>query len=443
MYKVRSLPKGFRTNKDAYHSLFGWQIVPERAREIVITEGEIDALSYFEQGIPALSLPFGVGSGGEDSKWIDNEFENLQRFERIYLSLDMDDAGKKAIAPFLDRLGRHRCFVVELPKNDANECHMAGIRLKQYLTSSKTQDPTSITPAFDCYSEIFDYFYPPEGVDNGMLLPWKKTFNDFRMRPGETTLYTGINGHGKSQVLGHIIVDGMNQGYKFCIASMEMVNKTLLGRMLRQITGTDLPTPEYLSECLGWLQNKLWVINKVQKYDKNNLKLLEEFQYMRSRYGVTHFVIDSLVKCGIGDDDYNGQKDFVDQLSDFARNTNAHIHLVAHSRKKQDESESPNKMDVKGSGGITDLVDNVMSVWRNKGKEHKIQKANFVGDEVPEEVLQKPDATVGCDKQRNGDGWEGIINLWFDKRSMQYHGNRQEGNRSYVKYKKENQSMAN
>ena len=43
--------------------LFGWQAVDDNAREIVITEGEIDALSMAAYGHPALSVPFGGGLG--------------------------------------------------------------------------------------------------------------------------------------------------------------------------------------------------------------------------------------------------------------------------------------------------------------------------------------------------------------------------------------------
>src|SRR3954447_23549451 len=41
--------------------LFGWQAVPPNARTIVLTEGEIDALSWTAYGHPAMSVPFGGG----------------------------------------------------------------------------------------------------------------------------------------------------------------------------------------------------------------------------------------------------------------------------------------------------------------------------------------------------------------------------------------------
>ena len=75
------------------------------------------------------------------------------------------------------------------------------------------------------------------------------------------------------------------------------------------------------------------------------------------------------MKCVSGEDDYNAQKNFVDALCSVARDLNIHIHLVHHIRKLSSEAQLPDKTDVKGSGSITDQVDNLLMVWRNKAKE--------------------------------------------------------------------------
>jgi len=62
--------------------LFGWQAIDPEAREVTITEGEIDALTAWDYGWPALSVPFG-GGGGAKQQWIESEFERLAQFEVI------------------------------------------------------------------------------------------------------------------------------------------------------------------------------------------------------------------------------------------------------------------------------------------------------------------------------------------------------------------------
>jgi twinkle protein len=153
-------------------------------------------------------------------------------------------------------------------------------------------------------------------------------------------------------------------------------------------------------------------------------------EYARRRYAISHFIIDSLAKCGMSEDDYNAQKAFVETLSDFSREHNAHVHLIAHARKGSDEHNPPGKMDVKGSGAITDLCDNVFSVWRNKPKEEMLERT---GDEDNTALDERPDAVVACVKQRYGE-WEGRIALWFDRQSLQYRGNFNEPRRRYVNF---------
>ena len=73
---------------------------------------------------------------------------------------------------------------------------------------------------------------------------------------------------------------------------------------------------------------------------------------------------------------------------------------------------SPNKMDIKGTGSITDQVDNVFLWWRNKKKEHQLQANDTV------DVLA-PDAIMMCEKQRNGED-ESWFSMYYDKESQQF-----------------------
>jgi twinkle protein len=90
-------------------------------RSILLCEGQIDAMTWTQWGIPALSIPNGSGQ-----TWIDYEWENLAVFDKIYMSFDMDDAGRANLDKVISRLGRHRCLLVTLPRKDANDCLLAG-----------------------------------------------------------------------------------------------------------------------------------------------------------------------------------------------------------------------------------------------------------------------------------------------------------------------------
>lgn len=394
--------------------LFGWQAVPRNTRKIVLTEGEIDAMSLFQFGLPfgILSVPFGGGSGGKQ-KWVENEFDRLDIYDEIYLCLDNDQEGQTATQDLIQRLGRHRCRVVTLPFKDANECLQNGVsavEVKRCFDLAIAQDPDELKRANSFVDQVINEFYSPEGLI-GYKLPWAKTHDKIRLGLDELSVWTGINGHGKSQMLGQIILGCIQQGAKVCVASLELKPKKLLARLTRQAGGLRTPTAEYIKAIHAWYGENLWIFDLVGTAKTE--RILDVFKYARQRYGIEVFVVDSFMKCGIIEDDYNSQKAFVEKLCDFKNEYNCHVHLVVHPRKLQDESKAPGKLDIKGSGSVTDLADNCFTVWRNKVKEENLRKLS-IGVPAHAELSEKFDAILRCDKQRNGE-WEGAIALWFDQ----------------------------
>jgi twinkle protein len=245
------------------------------------------------------------------------------------------------------------------------------------------------------------------------------------------SILAGVNGHGKSEAAGHITLGAMEQGERACIASMEFRPGRWLHRLTRQAAGLSDPSQPYIRAIHEWYSGRLWVFDVVGTAKAD--RIFEVFAYARRRYGITLFVIDNLAKCGFNEDDYNGQKAFVDRLTDFAKENDCHVLLVAHMRKRDDETKIAGKLDIKGTGALTDMADSVLIVWRNKGKEHKIRKAEHRGEEVPEDVLGKPDAVIRCEKQRNGED-EPMAALWFCRKSHQFLGSPQAKPRQYVAF---------
>ena len=413
--------KQMRVEANCEPCLFGWHLIPPQARFITITEGEIDTMSLYQYGVPSLSVPFGAGTG-QKHRWIEYEFERLAIFDEIYLCLDDDEEGQTATKELVERLGRHRCRVVKLPMKDANECLKANIAsdtIKTCFTEARTLDPEELKSAHLFIDQVINEFYPAPGEHLGYRAPWEKTFGKILFRPDELSVWTGINGHGKSQFLGQIILHAMEQGARVCIASLELKPKRLLMRLTRQAGSLAAPSIEYIQAIHQWYEDKLWLFDLIGT--AKSKRLLEVFLYARQRYGVDVFVIDSFMKLDIAEDDYKSQKVFIEQLCDLKNQHNCHIHIVVHPRKSQDESQPPGKLDNKGTGAITDLADNCFSIWRNKDKERLIQK-QASGSVLTEKELEKinfPDCLWSCDKQRNGD-WEGKLGFWFHSASLQY-----------------------
>lgn len=280
--------------------------------------------------------------------------------------------------------------------------------LSSYMQTQEMRQ--KVRAASDFHGDVVEYLFT-EASTAGERLPWRKTADWVRFRSGEVTLWSGMNGHGKSLVMGQVITGFSYQRAGTCIASLEMPPKITLARMIKQAAGTgDALSRQYAEDYLRLAGANLWLYDHVGHAKKD--KILALIRYCADKLKLKHFVIDSLMKCGIGLEDYDGQAAFVSDLCDIGRDTGMHIHLVAHSKKQADESKAPGKMDIKGSGTISDLVHNVITVWRNKPKEKRVESGDHSASGEPDQILI-------CDKQRNGD-WEGLIRLWYHPESRQY-----------------------
>lgn len=265
-------------------------------------------------------------------------------------------------------------------------------------------------------------------VDSGIkeqqaFMPWHKTKDLIQFRPGEVTIWGGPNGSGKSLVTGQAALSLCAQGEKVCIASFEMKPTKTLERMGRQFTSFPLfdiamsdpqikaDTLQMYAEFRDWTEPRLWIYDQQGTVEWKQVCAVA--RYCAKELGITHFFIDNLMKCVAGEDDYNGQKAFIDELCSIARDENIHIHIIHHIKKPATDDQKPSKYDFKGTGAITDQLDNVIAVWRNKRKERARQEGKGNHD-------AEPDTMLIVDKQRNGEGWEGSIALWYNRQSQQF-----------------------
>jgi len=193
--------KVVRQEKDAEPCLFGWQAIPDRARSVVLTEGEIDAMTWHQMGFPALS----AWSGAGNLQWVENEWDRLARFDRIYVAFDADEAGEAGANAVVARIGRARCRLVTTPYKDANECLQNGLDracFRDMVDAARSLDPKELRSASTYREAVLARFFPAEGEQRRLETPFEKlTARGVGFLPGELVLVNGINGHGKALAL--------------------------------------------------------------------------------------------------------------------------------------------------------------------------------------------------------------------------------------------------
>lgn len=286
----------------------------------------------------------------------------------------------------------------------------------------ETEAAAHVRPAAAFLASLIESIGQPAKKKPVALLPWFNTHKRIQFRGGEVSLWAGVNGHGKSLVLGQVITSILVQSWKAAIASFEMKPEASLNRMVQQFAGLDTDPEDVPQELIevtrdvyeqfqALCDDRLWFYDQQGTVDVD--RIVSVTRYCFKVLGIKHMVIDSLMKCVKNDDDYNGQKVLVDALCALARDYDAHVHLVHHMRKGDKETSEPDKSDVKGAGSIVDQVDNLFIVWRNKQKEFDEERGKVILPDTPDTLLL-------CRKQRNGTGWEGAIKLFFDRVSKQY-----------------------
>ena len=291
------------------------------------------------------------------------------------------------------------------------------VDFRSYLKATETQEKVREASAY--VEKLKHDMLNPSNVKT-IGMPWPKTLGTFDFKLGEVTVYAGSNGGGKSLITGQIALGLVKQNQKVCLMSFEMKPERTLQRMIRQFSGEDLTNPlmankkekivNTLDRFKKFAEKKMWLYD--QQGTVNSDQVIAVARYCAVELKIEHIFIDSLMKCVSGEDDYNAQKYFVDELTALARDHNVHIHLVHHIRKLTSEEVMPNKKDVRGASAIADMVDNVLLVHRNKLKELSVKKG-----EEPDPL--RPDTYLMCEKQRNGEAEE-WYDLWYHRESQQF-----------------------
>lgn len=230
--------------------LFGAQLWNGTGRRIVITEGEIDAMSVSQaQGNkwPVVSVPNGA-SGAK--RTLAKNLEYLNGYEEVVLCFDMDEEGRKAVQECAPLFPPGKCRVASLPLKDANEMLKAGkaAELVQACWQAKPYRPDGVVKLSDLKERM------KRPIERG--LPWfLPTLTDltYGRRFGEIYMLGAGTGVGKTDVLTQQIMHDITVleekvGVFFLEQEPEETGKRIAGKL----AGKRFHVPD-----AGWSQEEL------------------------------------------------------------------------------------------------------------------------------------------------------------------------------------------
>lgn len=412
-----------------YYTLFGWWMVDDDAREIIITEGEYDALALFQMGVPfpVLSLP----TGTNNMDWITNDWSALQRFERIYLAFDNDPIhpktglrpGEEAAREAARRLGPARCLRVPIPADlkDANSVLLEGDErlidwTNAWLPKAYTYDPPTISGVGEFREEAHARLARQKKLRGENTFLWPSI--PFQFRNGESTVVSGYPHGGKSAWIYQTHAHEMFIEERVYICSFEIDPEDMIVQLATILLGAEPDDPE-LDRMIDWMHGRLYFFRRNKREKTGLVEVLADLDYAVQRYGCTRIVIDSLHFIA-RKEDYEGQDNVSLQFTNFAKSRNVHVAFVCHSVVKKGEEIIPGLGMVEGSGGITKPIDNGVTIWRNNKKQEAILKAEEEENETKLEQAKKMhDGVMKFWKNRES-GKLPMVKLWFNPDTKSY-----------------------
>ena len=382
--KLRYPNKSFQWIGDSKQAvLFGQNLWRDGGKQVCIVEGEIDAMSLSQiQNNKWAVVSVKTGSQGA-KKDLQQQLEWLEKFEKIILMFDNDEAGKKASEDCSKLFTPNKCRIATLPRKDPNEMLVAGEtkQLIDCMWGAKEYRPDGIISGQDIFETLVK-------EDDTETIPYpfeclnKKTLG---MRRRELITVTSGTGQGKSQlcrqIAHHLIKQGESVGY---IALEESVKRTALG-----IMGIDLQKPLHLtkegvseddfrnsfSSTVG--SGLLYLYDSFGSTESENL--LSKIRYLAKGLGVRWVILDhlSIVISGLENLDERKLIDVtMTKLRTLVEETGIGLILVSHLRRPEgnkgyEDGVQTSLNSLRGSHAISQLSDGVISLERNQNDEEK------------------------------------------------------------------------
>lgn len=339
--KYRDRAKNFRMRA-------GGELIPynidaiRETPECIITEGEMDALSYIACGRQdTVSVPNGAGSNlAYLDRFMETHFENKTV---IYIAVDTDRKGLELRAELVRRLGEERCRIVTY----GHECKDANEHLVRYgresllitLANAAEIPITGVFTADDVQEELHSLY--ETGMQRGATVGLGKFDELLSFETGRLMVCTGMPGDGKSEFVDEIVML-LNQKYGWRAAYFSPENTPVsyhLQKLMEKLIGKKL-NQKYMSEEEYQQGRKYLAENFTSILPEENFGIdgiLAKAKALVRRKSIKILVldpynaIDHQIPQGMTETQYISY--FLSQLRNFAVRHNCLVILVAHPAK--------------------------------------------------------------------------------------------------------------
>ena len=388
----------FRTGDKCFKMVSGAELLPynidgiKGCKECIITEGEMDALSFYEVGRhDVVSVPNGANANLDYlDDYIEEYFDDK---ETIYIASDTDTKGVMLRDELLRRFGAERCRVLEYGDGckDANE-HLMKYGRNSLLKCLEDAPETKLEGIFTVsdFEQSLDALFE-SGWQKGVTIGFENFDRLCSFETKRLCIVTGIPGSGKSEFIDEIAERlNMRYGWRFAYFSPENAPLSYhASKLIEKFTGKrfsskTLSFGEY-KEVKEHLEQDFFFICPSDNFRVDTI--LDRAKYLVRRRGIKSLVIDPYNR--IESEQGNRSEtlyisELLDRLTNFAQRNDLLVILMAHPtkqpRNKDGVIEAPTLYDISGSANFFNKADFGIVVHRNREEntvEVHVQKVKF------------------------------------------------------------------
>jgi twinkle protein len=334
--KVRFPGKDFTTWGDFKNATFFGSQLQDKGKILVVTEGEIDAMSVSQaQGnkYAAVSVPGGAAGAAKAFK---ANLEYFNGFETVVIFFDMDEVGQAAAKECAELLQPGKAKIAHITgAKDANDLLQQG-RVSDIITAiwqAKDFRPDGIVTVADVREKALK---PPE-----MGLPWflsGLTKATYGRRTGELYCVGAGTGVGKTDWLTQQIEYDLNTLHEpVSVIFLEQSPAETLQRIAGKMDGKlyHIPDGQSTTEELSAAIDKIEQSAKLFMYDSwgasewNVIK--NKIRYLAHSENVRLFYIDHLTAlAAMQDDEKKALEQIMAEMAGLCKELDIIIHVVSH-----------------------------------------------------------------------------------------------------------------
>ena len=342
--------------------LFGQTNFTPGGPKLVITEGELDAMSVseaFDNKYPVVSIPSATGSSAllRQRDWV-------RSFKEVVLWFDNDEPGQKITEQAAKIIGYDKTKIVKSNHKDANDMlqELGKSEVNKAIWNATAYSPAGILTN----GEIWEKYEEHKLIESIPYPTCLSGLNDKLkgMRQGEITLFTSGTGSGKSTVIKEILYDLVNNhNKKVGLASLEESIHDTVSKFLAMNIGDEEKTKK-MFKSIALLDHQGSV---------GDSSLIDQIEYM-ALMGCTHIVLDHItIAVSEGTEGLEGNAAIDKVMSDLLKIVKKHniwLGLVSHLRKAMggksfEEGNLASIDDIKGSGSIKQISFDIIAFARN------------------------------------------------------------------------------